>query len=810
VITLSSSELFSHPDKTLREHLHNVSGIALSGLRKESPDFSSIGVSDEILEMLVRLITLSHDFGKSTKYFQNYLEKSIKTGKKDHNSLTNHGLISAVFCYYVTGRELEKYDIRDENTIRLAKYLAYETVKRHHGDIGNLQTEVLDLNDENRSIVKMQAGSIDVGSIKKVYSGDLDPDYIESFFQSPEEIAENLMSEQRKFGRNIKRLSEIRYAILEQYIFSLLVSADKKDASGLDIKQQNIILEPDLPEHYIQKIKYKSAGGQINTIRDEIFQDINSKAATLDLDNKIYSINVPTGGGKTLAALGFALKLRQRIGREKGLNSRIIYSLPFTSIIDQNFSVFEDVYEEYHGKKPSTDILLKHHHLAELFYNTGSDEEYSTSESKLLIEGWNSEIVVTTFVQLFHSVFSNRNRSLIKYHNIVNSIILLDEVQSIPPKYWRIFREYLKAVSEVFNIYFVFITATQPLIFYRDGEIFELCSGRDKYFRAFNRTKIIYNKDPVPFEDFKEICAEDLIENPDSDFLFVMNTKNSARNLYLSIKDSIEDAKGTEFIFLSTYIVPIERKRRIEKIRELKGKKRLVVVSTQLVEAGVDIDLDIVYRDIGPLDSINQVAGRCNRNSSKRIGIVNIYTVCDENERPFSKYIYDVTLLDKTKKVLESYDEIREPDFLDMNNRYFKYLAEAVSNDESKQLRDYFYKLDLASCGDKFKLIDKDYPEVDVFVSADEEAEWLWNRYREIKEIENLIDRRNEFYRIKPDFLNYVISVPLRDKNHVGYDSDLDMGFISSGEVGQNLKYNHETGYIRPEKDGGSSGTYMI
>ena len=95
MITLSSSELFSHPDKTLREHLHNVSGIGLSGLRKESPDFSSIGLDGDILEMLVRLITLSHDFGKSTKYFQDYLEKSIKTGKKDHSNLTNHGLISA-------------------------------------------------------------------------------------------------------------------------------------------------------------------------------------------------------------------------------------------------------------------------------------------------------------------------------------------------------------------------------------------------------------------------------------------------------------------------------------------------------------------------------------------------------------------------------------------------------------------------------------------------------------------------------------------------------------------------------------------
>jgi len=806
VTILSSSNLFSHPDKTLREHLYNVSEIALSNLRKETPDFSSIEISNDILKTLVKYISLSHDFGKSTKYFQDYLDKSIKTGKKERGKLTTHGLISAVFCSYITGRELERYHIQNENISSHLKYLAYETVKKHHGDIGNIQEEIREINDENRLLLSKQIESINVEAIKEIYAEDIDPEYIESFFQNHTEIIDKFKREQLKFSRKIAKTKNLRFAILEQYVFSLLISADKSDASGLILKSGDIRLNPTLPEYYI---KTKLPSGQINAIRDEIFQDINFKAAIIDLDEKIYSINVPTGGGKTLAALGFALKLRDRISTEKKLNSRIIYSLPFTSIIDQNFAVFEDVYKEYYGQKPSTDILLKHHHLADLFYRT-KDDEYSTSESKLLIEGWNSEIIVTTFVQLFHSIFSNRNKSLLKYHNIANSIILLDEVQSIPPKYWLIFKEYLKAVSEVFSIYFVFITATQPLIFSPGDEIIELCSGRDKYFKTFERTKLVYHPNLIPFEEFKEICIGDLADNPDSDFLFVMNTKNSASELFLSIKDAIGNTEGTEFIFLSTFIVPFERKNRIKKIRELKDRKRLIVVSTQLVEAGVDIDLDIVYRDIGPLDSINQVAGRCNRNSSKDMGIVKIYSICGENGKPFSEYIYDITLLEKTKKVLDGYDEIREPDFPEMNNRYFEYLADAVSRDESIELLNYFYKLDLANSGENFKLIDNDYPQIDVFVQINEDSGKLWERYSEIKEITEFFERRNEFSKIKSDFLNFVISVPLKDKNHVGYDEDLGLGYISSEEINQGLKYDPENGYIRPKKDGGNSGTMIL
>ncbi|MBP2133629.1 CRISPR-associated endonuclease/helicase Cas3 [Methanomicrobium sp. W14] len=805
---MSSSELFSHPQKPLRIHLENVKEFSLKSLNSRKPDFSSIGIDDKSLSVIVKSIALSHDFGKSTKYFQDYLKESIDSGIKRTGPLTNHGLISAVFCWYITGKEVEK-SVADKGLFSLIRYISYEVVRRHHGDIGNISNEIRDLNDDNKYLTKEQLKSIDRGSLYSLYDVEFNKTDIDCFFENYDAILSDFskgkrVRESRKYLLEEKRLE---YTLLEQYLYSLLISSDKSDASGVYPELSCAELDSSMAESYIEG-RFPEKG--INLVRMKIFRDINSKAEKLDLSDRIYSINVPTGGGKTLAAIGFALKLRNRVHDKINLYPRIIYSLPFTSIIDQNFAVFEDVYENFYGKKPATDVLLKHHHLSEIYYRSEKGEEYSTRESRYLIEGWNSEIIVTTFVQLFHSLFSNRNHTLIKYHNIVNSIVLLDEVQSLPPKYWPVFRKYLDVFSRLFNTYFVFITATQPLIFKPEKEITELCTGRDEYFRSFDRVRMRYFKDPVKMCDFESVCLKDIFENQRSDFLFIMNTKKSALDLYEYIKSNLAGEDLSECIFLSTYVVPHDRLEKIKKIRCLKGKKRLIVVSTQLVEAGVDIDMDVVYRDFGPLDSINQAAGRCNRNSRLKYGIVNIYSVLNENGKRFSDLVYDITLLDKTRRVLENCTEIEESRFLDMNKLYFSLLSEAVSNDESDEILDYLYVLSLESAEKKFKLIKDEYPQVDVFVEADLNASAIWKEYQEIKSVKDSLERRDRFYSIKGSFLDYVISVPKTHKGYVGYDEDLNIGHVSLEEVEQGNLYDADTGYKTPDKESLGEGAIVF
>ena len=163
-----------------------------------------------------------------------------------------------------------------------------------------------------------------------------------------------------------------------------------------------------------------------------------------------------------------ALKLKAKLNKDM----KVIYCLPFTSVIDQNFDEYKRAITTVTNKEASSEEILKHHYLSPKNYEK-SDLYYEGDEGRFLTQNWNSQIVVTTFIQLFNTVFSNSNSDLIKYNTLANSIVLLDEVQSIPYKYWRIINRLFTEMANKLNMYFVFITATQPLIFQKD-EILEL------------------------------------------------------------------------------------------------------------------------------------------------------------------------------------------------------------------------------------------------------------------------------------------------------------------------------------------------
>ena len=168
-----------------------------------------------------------------------------------------------------------------------------------------------------------------------------------------------------------------------------------------------------------------------------LFNSVDYTSKTHDLDQRIFTLTAPTGLGKTLASMNFALNMRRRIEHEKGFTPRIIYVAPFISILNQNMKVLQDIFQS----QQQTNLLLMHHHLAPIHYSKNiideqKNENYSTSQSELLIQGWNSEIIVTTFIQFFNIVFGRYTSQLRRLNNLLGSIIILDEVQSIPFEYW--------------------------------------------------------------------------------------------------------------------------------------------------------------------------------------------------------------------------------------------------------------------------------------------------------------------------------------------------------------------------------------
>ncbi|GCC11536.1 hypothetical protein IPdc08_01591 [archaeon] len=231
------------------------------------------------------------------------------------------------------------------------------------------------------------------------------------------------------------------------------------------------------------------------------------------------------------------------------------------------------------------------------------------------------------------------------------------------------------------------------------------------------------------------------------------------------------------------------------------------MVSTQVIEAGVDIDCDCVYRDMGPLDSIIQVAGRCNRNKRLEQADVYLLNLVNEDNRPFTG-IYDSTLLNIVSRIVKNKSQISEKEFLELINEYFK-IAKQKSQKETKILDSVlelnFYDKNPDNNKRKpiseFKLIKEDYFKIDVFIELDEKAKFIWKKYYEIRKLQPL-ERKKEFLKIKKKFYDYVISVAEKYKEKVGYDDKSGMGHISLEE--KDRYYNSNTGFKREDAGSGS------
>ncbi|NLP15262.1 MAG: CRISPR-associated helicase Cas3' [Clostridium sp.] len=791
--------LLSHPGKLLLEHLKNVSLIGDCMLMQKKTGFKSF--SEDTVRQLNQLNLLTHDLGKATSYFQDYI-KDVDNSPLKNDEKKRHGLLSGVLSFKIVREVME-----DE----CLAFLSYMVVSKHHGELDDFKNFVTVLNGDEKNIklLKEQFESIDRGKLQEVITGlGIDFDISNYTTDKFEEDIERLVS--RKVRKKVKELLGFETFLLVDYLFSLLIFSDKLEAiynsENMNIEDfiEKTAKRPELSSDCVEKYKegLKIKNIQMAQWRERAYKDVLSCVNALRLDEKILSINLPTGSGKTLTALKAALRLKERLSGEKGYEPRIIYVLPFTSIIEQNFDVFQKVL----GSTDSN-VLLKHHYLSERVYKwekEGERETYSDAVSEHLVESWDSEIVVSTFVQLLHSIFTNRNRKLKKFHNIVNSIIILDEVQSIPHRYWNLVRETFIAMAKYLNCYFIFMTATMPLIFSEENkEIYELARDKRKYFEEFNRITIDAGRllEKMTIDEYKKMLLDDIYSYEEDDFLIVMNTIRTSIEIYKFIKKEFED--HAEIYYLSTNIIPKERLERIEKIKESKNRK--IIVSTQMIEAGVDIDIDRVYRDFGPMDSINQTAGRCNREWGDKKGVVTLVSLANENhyDRPYAAYIYDNVLMEETKNALSDLERVEEREIFNLAEKYYRGLKNHGS-DESQKLLDCIKELryrEAFECGkdnkntEVFELIRQEFKTVDVFVEIDDEATKAWQKYQEIKTVKDRFERKRKLNRHKKDLYMYVLSLPeFAVRKQVNID-EKDITFINREMIFNT--YDEDTGFMR-------------
>lgn len=345
---------------------------------------------------------------------------------------------------------------------------------------------------------------------------------------------------------------------------------------------------------FMEKKFAESGTGQtepspINQLRADVLRQCREKAVGAP---GLYTLTVPTGGGKTLSSLAFALEHALRHGKQ-----RIIYAIPYTSIIEQTAEVFRGI---------CGDAVLEHH------CNLASEK--NTPKSRLATENWDAPLIVTTNVQLFESLFAARTSRCRKLHNLVNSVVILDEAQLLPPGFLQPILDIMKLLVDHYGVTLVLCTATQPALGSRKdnfgktwlrepGDATEIVPGSENLYAQLERVTVSLPDDWNSRGNWDEIAGR-IAQHPS--VLAIVNTRADCRELHRRMP------AGT--VHLSALMCGEHRSHVIGKIKQqLRNEESVRVVSTQLIEAGVDVDFPVVYRALAGLDSIAQAAGRCNR-----------------------------------------------------------------------------------------------------------------------------------------------------------------------------------------------------
>ena len=770
-------ELLSHPDKPLIIHLTEVANVAVDSIKRKQLnlliDFD--GKETDISELITDLVYFSaafHDLGKATSFFQYYIQNLDEV----HDKRKSHALLSALFVYFVTDAFLKTRNI-DNELAQLLSIFTFSAVKRHHGRLNNLSDEIL-IEDEWRELLPELVESINAENIQNLidillsnYHFKIDwIDFVgfiknETYNSVYDDFSFDILQDKYE---GIQEETKIELFYIHQLIYSALLFADKNEVIITDksqfVKQADVINK--VAEFRVRN-NFNQPKSEIDQLKNEAFySSAEHLHKVFNKTQHIYSVTLPTGLGKTITAYNLADIMRKLVGFD---DSKIIINIPFTSIIDQNFEVYSKILET-----TDTSVLLKHHHLAEPVYKT-TENVADFYQSKFLIETWQSDTVVTTFVQLLETLLSSDKSKLMKFVHLANSVILLDEIQTIPYEYWETIRETFKILGEKFNIYFILISATQPLIFTPNEDIVELVPDYKKYFHFFNRTKLII-KGKISFDDFKTEIVDYISNNPTKDVLVIVNTKKLARETFEFVCGEI-DTENIETYFLTTFITPFERKIIIKLIKQ-KSDKQKVIISTQLVEAGVDISVNTVFRQLSPIDSIIQAAGRANRyNEKPEIAEVFVYDI--EEYRKSSNYVYGNDLLIKTENVLKDYQIVEEKDYIQLIERYFTEVRKQSDN-TSQPLLKAIKNLNFALVD--FELIENRKTE-SVFIQLNEKAKEIWDKYVNIcsrKELKQW-EREAEFSNIKSEFYDFVINVPVPfDSTQIDFDSEKQFNFYVS------------------------------
>lgn len=579
------------------------------------------------------LAAILHDLGKWRKAFETYIRRSVLDDKFNGRGSVNHSSAGAIYVYrrYYKGEEIQKLTAQLISTAILSHHGLNDCLSPDGKDSFHQRIEQLENLDYAEVIGNLEASSIL-------------PEVLDKLFD--EAVKEVQILKQSISAYDLSMSFTI--GLVQRMLLSVLIDADRLDTAIFYGDRKPFPLQQDGGKswHFMigytkayQEKAWKSTPQQNilwQTLCDNLELAVGKFTKTdeisklraavskecLDFSDRpcgIYRLTVPTGGAKTLSCMRYALN-HARIYHKK----RVIYLAPYLSILEQNSQVLKDTLR-------MNELILEHHSNVIL---VNPEESTCEDEYRHLTENWDAPIVVSTFVQFLNTLFSGSTGSVRRFHSLADSVIIIDEIQSLPIEMISIFNMTINYLYHITHSTIVLCSATQPVLDKVRLPIHlakpaDIIADVDELYRRLKRVRIEEVKGQQTTESLCSFITQ--IMEVQSDLLVILNTKKAARLLYEELKAYYQESDDSFIIIhLSTNMCAEHRLEYLNRLKNRLGKESVICISTSLIEAGVDVSFSCVIRSYSGLDKIAQAAGRCNRNGEVQEGIVYIIHYTEE------------------------------------------------------------------------------------------------------------------------------------------------------------------------------------
>ena len=654
-------------EQSVAEHLLQTAALAKANAGK-------IG-----LPLMGELCGLLHDLGKYSAEFQHYIGSATKqidpdaeefVDAKGQKGKIDHSTAGAQF-FWNNRNNPDNLDI-------LLRQMVALCIASHHSGLSDCLEP--DGNDRFSARMLKAPEKTHITEARQKMESDSKVQHRLTALTNTPELKAELQAQIKKIlaiEHKIPRIRDFRFGLLTRFLFSCLIDADRTDTANFASPET---AEKRLDGHYVawdrllEVLECRLGEFTIKTDVDPLRAEISGHCRDAAQRAKgLYSLTVPTGGGKTLASLRFALHHARKHGM-----TRIVYVVPYISIIDQNANEVRKIFQNI-SQQTQQEIVLEHHS------NLAPEKE--TLQGKIIAENWDAPIIYTTAVQFLEALFGRGTRGVRRMHQLANAVIIFDEVQTLPVRIVHLFNNAINFLLDLCGSTVVFCTATRPCLDKVDptkGAVSilpeqEMMPDVKHLFKQLQRVEVHDRRKPGgwPEEDIAELMYE-CVRTAGS-VLVIVNTKKAAKQLYQLCKTrAVDRGESIAVYHLSTNMCPAHRLDILDKVRRCldpDDAQPVICISTQLIEAGVDVDFGSVIRYLAGLDSIAQAAGRCNRNGRRPKGDVYVVNPAREN----LDRLEEIRIAqEKAQRILDQYQ--RDPQAFDHDiigieamQRYYAY-----------------------------------------------------------------------------------------------------------------------------------------